>query len=101
MLFAAKMMTAQLVQNQRQQKTSIGAVMTVTATDGVLQDSQMLQIAEAKAGEAELRCVATRANHGGITIRGLRREIQSRPTEELLPGFRSRCTVSITALREE
>jgi len=95
------MMTAQLEENERQQKTSIGAVMTVTAADGVLQDSQMFQIAEAKAGEAELGCVATRANHGGTTIRGLGREIQSRPTEELLAGPGLRCNVAITVLREE
>ena len=65
----AKMMTAQLEEHQRQQKTSIGAVMTVTATDRILQNSQVLQIAETHAGEAKLRRVAARTNHGSTTIR--------------------------------
>jgi hypothetical protein len=59
-----------------------------------LQDSQMLQVAEAKTGEPEFRRVAARAVHGCTTIRLGRREIQRGPTEELMPRSGFRCTVS-------
>jgi hypothetical protein len=42
------MMTAQLIENQGQQEASISAVMTVTAPDRVLQDGEMLHVAEPK-----------------------------------------------------
>lgn len=94
-------MTAQLEERERQQETSIGAVMTVTATDGVSQHRQVLEIAEAKAGEAKLGSVATRTNHGRTRIRGRGQEIQRAPTEELLSGSGIRNTVATSAFREE
>jgi hypothetical protein len=88
------MMTAQLKEHQGQQETSIGAVMTVTAANRILQHSQMFQVAEAQAGQTKLRRVATRTNHGRNTIRGWRQEIQSPPPEGLLPPLRFRSTVA-------
>jgi hypothetical protein len=94
-------MTTQLIENQSQKETSIGAVMTVTAADRVLQHRQMLDIAEPKAGQTEFGGVAARANHGGTTIRGSGREIQRRPTEGLLPRPGFRYTVSKSTLNED
>lgn len=87
-------MAAQLKENEREKETAIGAVMTVTAADGVLQNSKMLQVAEANAGEAKLRRLAARTNHGWTTIRVFRSEIQGTPPEGLLSRVRFRCTVS-------
>jgi hypothetical protein len=75
--------------------------MTVTAADGVPQDSQVLQIAKAKAGKPEFGGVAAGANHDGTRIRPERREIQRGPTEELMPGFGFRCTVAKEEFVEE
>ena len=61
------MMTAQLIENKRQQKTSVGAVMTVTAAHWVLKDGEVFQVAVAFAHREDkslkwvtvgLRCVA-------------------------------------------
>ena len=95
------MMTAQLIENQGQQEASVSAVMAVTAANRVLQHRQVFHIAEPKAGEAKLGRMTPRANHGGTTIRGSGREIQSRPTEGLLPPLDIRCTVSKSTLNEE
>lgn len=94
-------MTAQLEENERQQKTPIGAVMTVTATDGVLQDGQVLQIAEADAGEAKLRRMAAGTNHSSTTIRAHGQEIQRGPTEGLLLRSPIRCTVAASVFHKE
>ena len=94
-------MTTQLIENQSQEEASIGAVMTVTAADRVLQHRQMLDIAEPKAGQTEFGGVAARANHGGTTIRGSREEIQRCPPEGLLSTFGFRCTVSESAFNKE
>lgn len=98
---AAKMVTAQLKEHQRKQKTSIGAVMTVTAADGVLQHRQVLQIAKAKAGESKLRSVTPRTHHSSTTIRARVREIQRAPTEGLLLPSPIRCTLATSAIDEE
>lgn len=97
----AEMMTAQLKEHQGQQETSIGAVMTVTAAYGILQHSQMLQVAKTQAGEAKLGRVTARTNHGRITIRGWGREIQRSPPEGLLSPPLFRCTVAESAFVEE
>lgn len=97
----AEMMAAQLKQHQGQQKTSIRAVMTVTTADRILQHSQMLDVAEAQAGEAKLRCVAAHTNHGTNTIRGWRREIQSHPLEGLLLPLQFRSTVADSVFVQE
>jgi hypothetical protein len=95
------MMAAQLNENQGHQEAFIGAVMTVTVTDGVPRHGDVLEIAEAPAGEAELRSVTARANHGRIAIRGLRRDIECRPTEELPPRPGIRCKVPKSEFNEE
>lgn len=95
------MMTAQLKEHQGQQEASIGAVMTVTAANRVLQHSQMLQIAEAQAGEAKLRRVAALTNHDRTTIRGWRLGFQSTPSEGLLSAARIRSTLAGSVLSEE
>jgi hypothetical protein len=97
----AEMMTAQLKQHQGQQHTSIGAVMTVTTANRILQHSQVFQIAEVQAGKTKLRRLAARTNHGRITIRGWRQEIQSPPTEGLLSPFRFRSTVAESVFVKE
>ena len=61
----AEMVAPQLEQNQRQQQASVGAVVAGPAADRVLQDSQVLEVAEAQARQPEFRCLAARANHGG------------------------------------
>jgi hypothetical protein len=100
-VFASEVLTAQLKQHQGQQKTSIGAVMTVTAANRISQHSQVLEVAKAQAGETEFRRVTVGANHGTITIRGRGREIQSPPPEGLLPPVPFRCRVALTVFVQE
>ena len=98
---AAKMVTAQLEEHERQKKASIGAVMTVTAANGISQHRQVLKVTQAQAGEAKLRSVATRTDHGRMRIRAEGQEIQRAPTEELLPGSGIRTTLASGVLRKE
>jgi hypothetical protein len=74
----------------------MSTVVAGAAADRVLQHSEVLEVAEKQAREPEFRCLAVRANHGGTTIRALRRDVHS-PTEGLLPVLQFRCTLGILA----
>jgi len=70
------MVAAQLKQYESEEHAAVGAVMTVTAAHWIPEDGEVLEVAQAEAGEAEFRRFAASADHGGNMIRGWWGEVQ-------------------------
>jgi len=74
-------MASQLKQYESKEHASVGAVMTVTAAHRILEDGEVLEVAQAETGEAEFRRLAARANHRRNTIRQPPGEVQNSSRE--------------------